>query len=157
MNIHLVALHISCRISGMGGDRMEEMSDTDLQLLARYSRERSEDAFSELVRRHVDLVYSAALRQVRSPQLAEEVSQSAFADLARNAGRLGHGGGGSSPGSLVGWLHTVTRRSAIDVVRREASHSSMKLYRHSTTLIVPLCCSATSRTNPCAKSAHNSA
>jgi RNA polymerase sigma factor (sigma-70 family) len=90
------------------------MSDTDLQLLARYTRHRSEDAFTELVRRHVDLVFSAALRQVRSPQLAEEVAQSAFTDLALQAHRL-------APATiLTAWLYQVTRRTAIDVVRREA-------------------------------------
>ncbi len=90
------------------------MSDTDLQLLARYIRNCSEDAFAELVRRHLDLVHSAALRQVRSPQLAEEVAQSVFTDLARNARRL-------APDTiLTAWLYQVTRRTAIDVVRREA-------------------------------------
>ena len=39
------------------------MSDTDLQLLARYARQHAEDAFAEIVRRHLDLVYSAALRR----------------------------------------------------------------------------------------------
>jgi RNA polymerase sigma factor (sigma-70 family) len=83
-------------------------------LLARYTRDRAEDAFAELVRRHVNLVHSAALRQVRSPQLAEEVAQSAFTDLARNAHRL-------APDTiLTAWLYQVTRRTAIDVVRREA-------------------------------------
>src|ERR1044071_5048915 len=90
------------------------MSETDLQLLARYTRQNAEDAFAELVRRHVDLVHSAALRQVRSPQLAEDVAQSAFTDLARNAHRL-------APDTiLTAWLYQVTRRTAIDVVRREA-------------------------------------
>src|SRR5882724_499702 len=90
------------------------MSDTDLQLLARYTRDHAEDAFAEIVRRHLDLVHSAALRQVRSPQLAEEVSQSVFTDLARNAHRL-------APDTiLTAWLYQVTRRTAIDVVRREA-------------------------------------
>ncbi|MEK7707327.1 MAG: sigma-70 family RNA polymerase sigma factor [Verrucomicrobiota bacterium] len=90
------------------------MSDTDLQLLDRYTRDHAEDAFAEIVRRHVDLVHSAALRQVRSPQLAEEVAQSAFTDLARNAARL-------APDTiLTAWLYQVTRRTAIDVVRREA-------------------------------------
>jgi len=89
------------------------MSDTDLQLLARYTRHQAEDAFAEIVRRHVNLVYSAALRQVRSPQLAEEVAQSVFADLARNAARL-------KPDTILSaWLYQVTRRTAIDVVRRE--------------------------------------
>jgi hypothetical protein len=55
------------------------MSDTDLELLARYTQQHlsrrnpmetdAEDAFAEIVRRHLDLVHSAALRQVRSPQL----------------------------------------------------------------------------------------
>jgi RNA polymerase sigma factor (sigma-70 family) len=90
------------------------MSDTDLQLLARYTRQHAEDAFAELVRRHLDLVFSAALRQVRSPQLAEEVAQSAFTDLARQANRL------ASDTILTAWLYQVTRRTAIDVVRREA-------------------------------------
>jgi RNA polymerase sigma factor (sigma-70 family) len=90
------------------------MSDTDLQLLARYTRQHADDAFAELVRRHLDLVFSAALRQVRSPQLAEEVAQSAFTDLARQAHRL-------APDTILSaWLYQVTRRTAIDVVRREA-------------------------------------
>ena len=91
------------------------MSDTDLELLARYTRQHAEDAFAELVRRHVGLVYSAALRQVRSPQFAEEVAQSVFTDLARSAAKL-------KPDTiLTAWLYQVTRRTAIDVVRREAS------------------------------------
>ncbi len=91
-----------------------KMSDTDLQLLGRYARHHAEDAFAELVRRHLGLVYSAARRQVRSPQLAEEVAQSAFTDLARNARCL-------APDTLLtGWLYQVTRRTAIDVIRREA-------------------------------------
>ena len=94
------------------------MSDSDLELLARYTRQDAEDAFAELVRRHLGLVYSAALRQVRSPQLAEEVSQSVFTDLARNAARL-------KPNTVLSaWLYQVTRRTAIDVVRREVSRQS---------------------------------
>src|SRR6266850_7375487 len=91
------------------------MSNTDLQLLARYTRDRAEDAFAEIVRRHLDLVHSAALRQVRSPQLAEEVAQSTFVNLARHAHRL-------APDTiLAAWLYQVARREAINVVRREAS------------------------------------
>src|SRR6266404_3897491 len=90
------------------------MSDTDLELLARYTRHHAEDAFAEIVRRHLNLVHSAALRQVRSPQLAEEVAQSTFINLARHARRL-------TPDTiLTAWLYQVTRREAIDVVRREA-------------------------------------
>jgi len=90
------------------------MNETDLDLLNRYTRQHAEDAFAELVRRHLNLVYSVALRQVRSPQLAEEVAQSTFTDLARNTHRL-------APDTiLTAWLYQVARRSAIDVVRREA-------------------------------------
>jgi RNA polymerase sigma factor (sigma-70 family) len=91
-----------------------DMNETDLALLHRYTRHHAEEAFAEIVRRHLGLVYSAALRQVRSPQLAEEVAQSAFTDLARQAHRL-------APGTiLTAWLYQVTRRTAIEVVRREA-------------------------------------
>ena len=89
------------------------VNDTDLQLLARYARQHAEDAFTEIVRRYLNLVFSAALRQVRSPQLAEEVAQSVFIDLARQASRL------SSDTTLSAWLYQVTRRTAIDVLRRE--------------------------------------
>lgn len=92
----------------------ETAGETDLELLARYTHDKAEDAFTELVRRHLALVHSAALRQVRSPQLAEEVAQSAFTDLACNAHRL-------APDTIVAaWLYQVTRRTAIDVVRRES-------------------------------------
>ena len=61
---------------------------SDLELLQNYARYKSEESFTALVNRHLNLVYSAALRQVRSPQLAEEVVQSAFMDLARQAQTL---------------------------------------------------------------------
>src|SRR5438034_6138667 len=106
---------IPWRIPRVRSDILTDMSDTDMELLARYTRQHAEDDFAELVRRHLGLVYSAALRQVRSPQLAEEVTQSAFVDLARNAPGL-------KPDTiLTAWLYQVTRRTAIDVVRREAS------------------------------------
>ncbi|HXI73038.1 MAG TPA: sigma-70 family RNA polymerase sigma factor [Verrucomicrobiae bacterium] len=102
---------------------------SDLDLLGQFARGKSQDAFTALVQRHVNLVYSAALRQVRSPQLAEEVAQSVFADLARGAGKLAGGGDVPSPecGSdvssqkpLTPWLYAVARRTAIDVVRKES-------------------------------------
>lgn len=87
---------------------------SDLDLLQAYTRTRSQEAFTALVQRHVDLVYSAALRQVRSTQLAEDVAQSVFLDLARRAHEL-------QPGQpLAPWLFVVTRRTAIDTIRSEA-------------------------------------
>ncbi|HSY09590.1 MAG TPA: sigma-70 family RNA polymerase sigma factor [Candidatus Dormibacteraeota bacterium] len=91
---------------------------SDLDLLRQFARENSQDAFTEIVRRHVNLIYSAALRQVRSPQLAEEIAQSVFADLARNADKLSNATGG--PPVLAAWLYSVTRRTAIDAIRKES-------------------------------------
>jgi RNA polymerase sigma factor (sigma-70 family) len=91
-----------------------KMTTSDLDLLRQYAAQESEEAFAALVSRHLDLVYSAALRQVRSPQLAEEVAQSVFTDLSRKAQKL-------KPDTiLTAWLYQVTRRTAVDVVRRES-------------------------------------
>src|SRR6185295_17546345 len=93
---------------------MTMTSKNDLDLLRAFIRDQSQDAFTALVQRHLNLVYCAGLRQVRSPQLAEEVAQSVFTDLARNAARL------KPDTDLTAWLYEVTRRTAIDVVRGEA-------------------------------------
>ncbi|MEO5803417.1 MAG: sigma-70 family RNA polymerase sigma factor [Verrucomicrobiota bacterium] len=85
----------------------------DLDLLQEYAQRGSEKAFAELVARHLDLVYSAALRQVKSSQLAEDVAQSVFTDLARNVHQL-------KPDTvLAAWLYQVTRRTALNVSRAE--------------------------------------
>jgi RNA polymerase sigma factor (sigma-70 family) len=90
------------------------MTANDLDLLRQFARDQSQDAFTALVNRHVNLVYSAALRQVRSPQLAEEIAQSVFADLAHSAPRL-------QPDTiLTAWLYAVTRRTAVDAIRKES-------------------------------------
>ncbi len=85
----------------------------DSQLLARYVKESSQDAFAELVARHLNFVYSAAWRQVRTRQLAEDVTQLVFANLARKAASL------SDQVVLPGWLHRDTRFTALDVLRAE--------------------------------------
>jgi RNA polymerase sigma factor (sigma-70 family) len=85
----------------------------DLELLREYAASQSEQAFATLVGRHVDLVYSAALRQVRDPDLAEEVTQTVFIRLARKAGSIRVGV------ILSGWLFRTTRFVASEVVRLE--------------------------------------
>ena len=64
------------------------MSD-DSELLRRYAEARSQDAFAELVQRHLTLVYSTALRQAGGDaHLAQDVTQMVFTDLARKAAAL---------------------------------------------------------------------
>jgi len=86
----------------------------DSELLSRYARTRSEDAFAELVRRHVNLVYSAALRQVNGDaHLAQDVAQTVFTDLARKAASL------ARREILTGWLYTSAHFAAAKIVRME--------------------------------------
>jgi RNA polymerase sigma factor (sigma-70 family) len=87
---------------------------TDPELLAAFARTNSEDAFAELVRRHVNLVYSAALRQVNGDaHLAQDVAQTVFTDLARKADSL------SRRENLSGWLYTSAHFAAAKIVRTE--------------------------------------
>jgi RNA polymerase sigma factor (sigma-70 family) len=86
---------------------------SDQQLLREYAECRSEAAFAELVRRHVDLVYSAALRMVRDPHLAQDVSQAVFGVLAQSAPKL------TDRPVLCGWLHRTTRNLASKTVRSD--------------------------------------
>src|SRR5581483_10130591 len=91
---------------------------TDSELLEAYCLKSSEEAFAFLVRRHLDLVYSTALRQVRSSEMAQDVSQAVFTDLARKAAQL-------RPDTfLPAWLYQVTRRTAVDLMRRESRRQS---------------------------------
>jgi RNA polymerase sigma factor (sigma-70 family) len=86
----------------------------DAELLSRYARTHSEDAFAELVQRHVNLVYSAALRQVNGDaHLAQDVAQTVFIGLARKASSL------SRRATLTGWLYTSAHFAAAKIVRTE--------------------------------------
>ncbi|MDB6130455.1 MAG: hypothetical protein JWM04_1562 [Verrucomicrobiales bacterium] len=89
------------------------MNGTDSQLLQEYSEMHSDAAFSELARRHVDLVYSAALRMVRDTHLAEDVTQGTFVALAKNAAQL------RSEVVLSAWLHRTAQNIAAQTVRTE--------------------------------------
>jgi len=86
----------------------------DCELLRRYADARDEAAFAEVVRRHADLVYSAALRLTGGDtQLAQDVAQKVFTTMANKAAAL------SRHTSLAGWLHTTTRYAASVAVRGE--------------------------------------
>ena len=86
---------------------------SDMELLQDYDRQGSEAAFAELVRRHINLVYSAALRHVGIAAHAEEITQAVFIILARKAAGL------RPDAILEGWLHETTRLTALSFLRGE--------------------------------------
>lgn len=86
----------------------------DAELLREYAATHSQAAFAELVRRHLGLVYSVALRQTYGDiHLAEDVTQQVFVACAAKAAAL------SRHPVVSGWLYRSTRYRAIDALRGE--------------------------------------
>src|SRR5688572_13456435 len=85
----------------------------DRELLCEYVEKRSESAFAELVARHINLVYSAALRLVQDAHLARDVAQLVFIELARKPRSV------RNPDALAGWLYRAARFTAANTVRTE--------------------------------------
>ncbi len=82
-----------------------------MALVREYARRDSEPAFATLVSRHVNLVYSVALRQVGNPHLAEEIAQAVFIILARKSKSL-------SPKTILsGWLCRTARNVSADTLK----------------------------------------
>src|SRR5690242_6524464 len=84
-----------------------------IDLLSEFGEKRSETAFSELVLRYTNLVYSVARRRLNSQSLAQEVAQTVFLRLARSLPKL------RSDAELAGWLHRTTVHVSIDLWRSE--------------------------------------
>ena len=83
----------------------------DATLLRHYAESGSDTAFTDLVHRHVDLVYRAALRRTSGDtHHAADIAQQVFTTLAREARQLSH------HTALSAWLHTATRNAALNLV-----------------------------------------
>lgn len=86
----------------------------DAELLRRYTEEKSDAAFGELVHRHLGLVYSAAQRRLGGDShAASDIAQQVFTALARQAASL------SRRTVLAGWLYAATRNQTVDYIRTE--------------------------------------
>ncbi len=85
----------------------------DMELLKEYAAQESEQAFATLVSRHIDLVYSVALRHTRNPDHAQEITQAVFIILAKKAAALG------KETVLSGWLFHTARLTAHNFRRAE--------------------------------------
>jgi RNA polymerase sigma factor (sigma-70 family) len=112
--------HVSSRLANLrailesAGVIVSNSMMPDTELLLRYSEEHSEEAFTELVRRHVNFVYSVALRRLGGDaHRAEDVAQTVFTDLARKARSL------SPKVRLAGWLYRSAHFAAAKAARTE--------------------------------------
>jgi DNA-directed RNA polymerase specialized sigma24 family protein/uncharacterized protein (DUF1501 family) len=96
---------------------------TDRQLLDRFTAQRDEAAFAELVCRHGPMVLSACRRVLRHAQDAEDAFQAAFLVLARKADSIRQGD------SVGGWLYQVAHRLAVRArlisTRRREVHTTL--------------------------------
>jgi RNA polymerase sigma factor (sigma-70 family) len=90
---------------------MQEAADRDL--LRQYVDRDSDEAFAALLARHVNMVYSVALRKTGNPQAAEEITQAVFIILAKKARGL------SRKIILSGWLYHTVRLTAVNFLRAE--------------------------------------
>jgi uncharacterized protein (TIGR03435 family) len=86
----------------------------DMELVRKFARDNSETAFTELVRRHINLVYSVARRCTVNDGDAHDVTQAVFIILARKANSLG------DKTNLSGWLYETTRFAAARLLRTNA-------------------------------------
>lgn len=86
---------------------------TDNELLQEYVQKGHNEAFSALVGRYVNMVYSTAMRKTGNPSAAEEITQTVFILLAKKANQL-------RPNIILsGWLYQTTRLTAANFLRTE--------------------------------------
>ena len=102
--------------------QMQELDD--IALLRQYTEQNSEEAFAALVTRHVNKVYSVALRHTRNPHSAEEITQAGFVILAKKSAHLG------KKVVLSGWLYETSRLTAMTFIRGEIRRARREQEAH---------------------------
>jgi RNA polymerase sigma factor (sigma-70 family) len=101
----------------------------DIALLRQYTEQNSEEAFAALVTRHVNKVYSVALRHTRNPHQAEEITQAVFVILANKSRHLG------KAVILSGWLYQTARLTAVTFIRSEIRRAGREQEVHMQNLL----------------------
>jgi RNA polymerase sigma-70 factor (ECF subfamily) len=97
----------------MSGAPKRTLDPPDETLMLRY-QQGDRAAFALLVRRHQAPLYNFALRQVRVPQVAEDVVQESFVRVVQNAADFKH------EARFTTWVYTITRNLCIDHLRKRA-------------------------------------
>ena len=103
--------------------------NSEMELVREYAASQSDEAFETLVGRYVNLVYWAAVRQVRDPHLAEEVTQAVFIILARKAVTLG-------PDTIIpSWLHRTANFVAADALKNQRRRAQREQDAHTQSML----------------------
>src|SRR5262245_14626399 len=93
----------------------------DHELLREFVQSRSQDAFRQLVERHIGMVYATACRVVRDAQLAQDVAQGVFTTLAQKSATI------TTSQVIGGWLYNTARHVALHTVRTEQRRREREL------------------------------
>jgi RNA polymerase sigma factor (sigma-70 family) len=100
----------------------------DMALLRDYADRKSESAFAQVVGRHINLVYSVALRFTGNGADAQDVTQAVFVILAKKAAGL------SPKTILTGWLYETTRFTAMNFLTGKTRRQARELEAHMQTM-----------------------
>ncbi|HVJ88229.1 MAG TPA: RNA polymerase sigma factor [Labilithrix sp.] len=97
----------------MSAAQKRALDPPDETLMLRY-QQGDRAAFAQLVRRHQTALYNFALRQIRTPQVAEDIVQETFVRVVQNATDFKH------EARFTTWAYTITRNLCIDHLRKRA-------------------------------------
>jgi RNA polymerase sigma factor (sigma-70 family) len=97
----------------MAGPRAFRSEDSDKVLVRRFARQHDGEAFSILMDRYADMVYTTCWRMLGDEALAADAVQETFFQLVKNAEKI--------TGSLGSWLHKVATRRSVDLIRQNVS------------------------------------